>query len=232
MVRERVKNREFTDLNLLSLPEGDALPPESCFPIPRPLEIDLGCGRGRFLLAHARLHPQVNFLGIDRSLIRLKKIDRRAAAAGLANVRLIHGEAATILPRLPAGAVTAYYVFFPDPWPKRRHHPRRLVSPGFIDLVFQTLRPGGIINLCTDHPDYFSAIMTAWKVDRRFAPVAPYVPSDDEETDFGMLFRAQNLPVNRCSFRKSETSNIDAGAAVDYCKDIAGEPLPPPGSIL
>jgi tRNA (guanine-N7-)-methyltransferase len=211
MVRERCSNRQFDNAFILRpdtpLREDGAT---SLFAVRQPLEVDLGCGRGRFLLARALHHPESNFLGVDRSLLRLQKLDRRAGAMGLTNIRLIQDDAALLVrERLAPGSVTAFYVYFPDPWPKRRHHPRRLVSGPFIDGVHRSLAPAGIIHLCTDHTDYFMAMRRLWEKDPRFESVSPLVPGEDEETDFGMLFRRAGQPINRCSFRKRP--GADAG---------------------
>jgi len=203
MVRERVNNKVFTDAFFLPCPADDRkFVQGSLFPVERPIELDIGCGRGRFLLARAQSHPDVNFLGIDRSLLRLRKIDRRAVAANLDNIRLINADAMAILPRLPDASASAIYVFYPDPWPKRRHQSRRLIAPLFIERVFHILVPGGIIHLCTDHEDYFAAMTRFWGADTRFRSVTPFLPNEDEETDFGLLFRAQERMAGRCSFQK------------------------------
>lgn len=203
MVRERVSNREFHDAFLLPIPgSGACLPVASSYNTPQPLEVDIGCGRGRFLLARAKSCPQTNFLGIDLSLLRLRKIDRRAQAGALPNIRLVHGEALEILAALPPASVAAFYLYFPDPWPKRRHHSRRLVGPPFVETIAKALTPGGTIHLCTDHVDYFTAMLRVWRGDPRFSETAPYIPTPGEETDFCLIFTGQGLPPNRCSFRK------------------------------
>ena len=203
MVRERVKNKVFHDAFLLPAPQGEkSLPLHTCFPSSSPIEVDIGCGRGRFLLARAQGHPNVNFIGIDQSLLRLRKIDRKAVSRNLDNIRLVHADASRILAMLPAQSISTFYVFFPDPWPKRRHHVRRLVSPSFINLIFQALAPRGSIHLCTDHADYFAWMLHHWRVETRFREIEPFIPTEEEETDFGVLFRNQNLPTNRCSFQK------------------------------
>lgn len=203
MVRERTSNRVFPDAHIIHPPPGDEpLLPARYFPATHRLEVDVGCGRGRFLLARARQHPGTNFLGIDQFLLRLRKIDRRAVQENLGNIRLIKGNALHVLSRLPSGSVSACYVFFPDPWPKRRHHRRRLVSRHFADLMVDKLAPRGQLHLCTDHPEYFAAMMAVMEPDRRFRIIAPFVPTDEEETDFGLLFRRKNLSINRCSFEK------------------------------
>ncbi len=204
MVRERVKNRDFHDVNLIPFPaEEKPFNFQGLFSLPQPLEVDIGCGRGRFLLARAGGHPGNNFLGIDRSLLRLKKIDRKATATGLGNIRLLNGDALRVLPLLQEKSVSTFYLFFPDPWPKRRHHHFRIVSPLFLDLTFRALSPGGTIHLCTDHGEYFEFMLKQVRRDSRFQEVAPFLPTEEEKTDFELIFRAQNRPPNRCSIRKS-----------------------------
>lgn len=204
MVRERVSNRNFNDAFLLPSPEpGSHLSATSTYRTLQPLEVDIGCGRGRFLLARAKSCPHLNFLGIDLSLLRLRKIDRRAQAEALTNIRLIHGEALEILAALPPASTSACYLYFPDPWPKRRHHGRRLVAPPFVDAIAKTLVPGGTIHLCTDHTDYFVAMLRTWRGDPRFSETTPYIPTPEEETDFCLIFKSQGLAPNRCSFRKN-----------------------------
>lgn len=206
MVRERVNNRDFHDRYIVTVPrDADSLVLAGIHTGAGPLEVDIGCGRGRFLLARAQSNPSVNFLGIDQCLLRLRKIDRKAQANGLDNIRLAQGDALRLLPLLPMESVVTFYVFFPDPWPKRRHHPRRLVSPLFLDLAYRTLAPSGIIHLCTDHADYYTVILKTCRADARLLECEPFLPSESEETDFGLIFRAQNRSAHRCSFRKSPT---------------------------
>jgi len=204
MARERVSNRQFHDAFILPpLPPDGQLDPAVVFGRQAPLELDLGCGRGRFLLARAAANPGLNFLGVDRLLIRLRKLDRRAVEAGLTNIRLLRADAEDVIgARIPTGAVSTCYVYFPDPWPKRRHHIRRLVSPVFVDALDRILAPAGIIHLATDHADYFAAMQKVWDADPRFCRVPAYEPTEAEETDFGVIFRAQGLKVGRCSYAR------------------------------
>lgn len=206
MARERVSNRHFHDAHILPpLPPDARLDPAAVFGRQAPMELDLGCGRGRFLLARAAANPALNFLGVDRLLIRLRKLDRRAVAAGLSNIRLLRGDAEEAIgTRIPAGAVSTCYVYFPDPWPKRRHHGRRLVSAAFIDALDRILAPAGVIHMATDHAEYFAAMQKVWDADPRFRRIPPYEPTEHEETDFGLIFRAQGLTVGRCSYSRRE----------------------------
>jgi tRNA (guanine-N7-)-methyltransferase len=168
------------------------LPLEKHFPRPAPLEIDLGCGKGRFLLARAATHPDINFLGIDRMLRRLRKVDGKAARAGLDNVRLLRMEAyyATVY-LIPPGRVRTFYIFFPDPWPKKRHHKHRLFNAPFMDALVKTLEPGGAMHLATDHGAYFEEIQELLRADRRFQLTDPFIPSDAERTDFERIFHGR-----------------------------------------
>ena len=216
MVRERITNRTFHDTFLVPPPAQDTLiPVRSLYESPQPLEVDVGCGRGRFLIGRATHCPHFNFLGIDLSLLRLRKIDRRAATGNLANIRLIHGEALHTVASLPAESVSTFYAYFPDPWPKRRHHIRRLVALPFVEAITQALAPHGKIHLCTDHGDYFLTMQRVWRGDSRYAEIDPYIPAADEETDFCLLFQSQGLVANRCSFQKRVSNLIDAEAPVD-----------------
>lgn len=174
----------------------------------RPLEIDLGCGMGRFLLARAAAFPGVNFVGIDRQQKRLRKVDRKIAAAGLSNVRLLRSEAAEAMEKLfPAGSVAAVYVFFPDPWPKRRHHRRRLFSGVFADSLHRILAPGGLVHVATDHLDYFDFINEIFRADPRFETIPAISLPDEQRTDFEMDFLNQGLEIGRGSYRKKQTGS-------------------------
>jgi len=216
MVRERITNRTFTDVFLIPPPVQDApLDVHTRYRNSNPLEVDIGCGRGRFLLARAAKCPQVNFLGIDLSLLRLRKIDRKAVAGKLDNIRLVHGEALHILAALPPESVSTFYLYFPDPWPKRRHHIRRLVAPPFVDAISKALVPLGQIHLCTDHQDYFLVMRQVWGADRRYSEITPFIPTPDEETDFCVIFRNQGLSANRCSFQKRDSNRVDGKNPVD-----------------
>lgn len=168
------------------------------------LEVDLGCGKGRFLLARAQAHPATCFLGIDRRYARIAKVERKVVRLGLANVRLIYGEAAfAVRNLLPDRSVAAYYLFFSDPWPKRRHHRRRLFDANFLAALRRTLVPGGLFHAATDHLDYFADIRGLLAADSGFRETEPYVTSAEERTDFELVFLAQMKPIGRCSFIKT-----------------------------
>ncbi len=171
----------------------------------RPVEVDVGCGKGRFLLARAAAHPEVQFLGIERLLPRVRKIDRKARRAGLTNLRLLRLEASYSLRfLLPPHRIRTFYIFFPDPWPKRRHHKRRLFSPEFREALWSRLETGGTLQIATDHLDYFAAIQQGFRGDPRFREMPPMERSADEQTDFELIFRGQGLPIGACAFEALE----------------------------
>lgn len=167
----------------------------------RPFEIDLGCGKGRFLLARARKFPEINFLGIDRQLNRIRKIDRKALRAGSTNLRVLRSDGYyTITYLVPAQSVNTYYIFYPDPWPKGKHHHNRIFNEPFMDAIARTLKPGGKVHASTDHLPYFKEIYKLLKADSRFEETETFVPAEDEVSDFELMF-AHKTP-GRCSFVK------------------------------
>jgi len=173
----------------------------------RPLEVDVGCGKGRFLAARAASQRDANFIGMDHQLSRIRRTDRKLVRAGLNNARLLRVEASYALHWLiPGGSVRAYYILFPDPWPKRRHHRRRLFSPDFLDDMDRTLAPDGVMHAATDDADYFEAIGKLFAADARYAGTEPFLPTDEERTDFELLFTGKGKKVYRCSFRRADGS--------------------------
>jgi len=168
-----------------------------------PIEVDVGCGKGRFLLARAAAHPEVNFLGIERRLVRLRKVDRKALRRGLTNIRLLRADAAYVVKYLiPPAAITTYYIFFPDPWPKKRHHRHRIMDPDFVAALYRTLRPGGQVHFATDHLPYFEQVREILQHQRGFEPIPPFQPTQEEKTDFELLFEGR-VTIGRFSVRKS-----------------------------
>jgi len=167
----------------------------------RPLEVDIGSGKGRFLVARSGRYPEVNFLGIERQLLRVNSSGRRCERAGRENVRLFRMEGYYAISRMmPGDYVANYYFFFPDPWPKARHEEHRLFNPEFMDAVHRTLEEGGCLHIATDHAPYFEEIHNLLSTDSRFAEIPSFQPDDDERTDFELIFAYKE--ISRCSFRK------------------------------
>ncbi|MCF7818341.1 MAG: tRNA (guanosine(46)-N7)-methyltransferase TrmB [Kiritimatiellales bacterium] len=175
---------------------------KDAFPHPkRPLEVDIGSGKGRFLVARSNKFSEVNYLGIERQLIRINSSGRRCERAGCENVRLFRMEGYYAISRMmPPNYVANYYFFFPDPWPKARHHDYRLFNPAFMDALFRTLEEGGCLHVATDHLPYFEEIHGLLRRDPRFDEIAAFQPDEEERTDFELVF--SHKQIGRCSFRK------------------------------
>ena len=138
-----------------------------------PCHLEIGFGMGDVLLHMAMGNPACNYLGIEvyapgigSALLKLH--DRQVQ-----NVRLLHGDAVTALGgRLPAQSLAAVCVFFPDPWPKKRHHKRRLVQPDFAALVARALEHGGQVHLATDWRDYADHMLATFDAAPEFINTA------------------------------------------------------------
>jgi len=175
---------------------------KAAFPHPEyPLEVDIGSGKGRFLVARSGKFPEINFLGIERQKIRIHSSGRRCERAGRENVRVFRMEGYYAISKMmPENYVANYYFFFPDPWPKARHHDCRLFNPNFMNAIFRTLVDDGCLHVATDHLPYFDEIYGLLKGDDRFEDVDAFEPDDEERTDFELIF--SHKKIGRCSFKK------------------------------
>ena len=165
-----------------------------------PVEIDVGCGKGNFLAWLAGTKPEHDFLGVDRQLVRLRKVDKKVQRAGLANVRLLRLEFSYLIEWLiPDTSVAAYYIFFPDPWPKRRHAAKRLFQPAFVEQLRRTLVVGGAVNVATDNGPYFEQIAPLMS---EFDTEPPLSLPEEARTEFEKIFLAKGDAIHRARWRK------------------------------
>ncbi len=132
---------------------------ESLFGTVRPVEVEIGTGKAGFLLRRARARPERNFLGIEWANEFYRFAVDRMERWKVPNVRLLRLDAAHFIRVVcPRESLTAVHVYHPDPWPKRRHHKRRLVQPVFVEAAVQCLVHGGHWAVQTDHEEYFGVI--------------------------------------------------------------------------
>jgi tRNA (guanine-N7-)-methyltransferase len=125
-----------------------------------PVIIELGSGKGRFIIKSAAENPDKNFLGIEKSLKYSRILNKHAEKAGLTNLRLLNAEAEYFVSKyIPENSVSEYHIYFPDPWPKKRHTKRRLINPSFLQAVILSLKPGGCIYYATDFKNYFDQMV-------------------------------------------------------------------------
>lgn len=184
-----------------SLPDSltQQLDLEKVFGRKAPLHIDLGCGDGSFLCALAQRLPSKNFLGVERMSGRVRAAARKAAS--LDNVRLLQIESSyAVCHLLPVRSVETFYLLFPDPWPKRRHHRRRLLTRDFLTSVHTALGQDGILYVATDHLDYFRTIQEITRSAFGFARVEPAI--DLPQSKFGLIFGNKGATIHRLALRK------------------------------
>jgi len=180
----------------------DRLEPTKWFPHSQPLEVDLGSGDGTFIAQYAQRRQDHNFLAVERLLGRLRKIDRKGLRAGLANLRLVRIEASYLLEYLlPPESVHALHVYFPDPWPKRRHRKNRLVNARFTELAAHALTPGGTVYLRTDDPDYFAQMTAVFAANTNFLLAETSVELSGILTDFERDFMAMGVVTLRAAYQ-------------------------------
>ena len=159
----------------------DSLLPQITLDLSRPLDLlalkpdarevwlEIGFGGGEHLAAQARAHPDVLVLGAEPFLNGVASALRHIAHDDLTNVRLHVGDARDLLAALPAGCLARVFVLFPDPWPKSRHHKRRLVQPDSVATVVAALKPGGRLRFATDWADYANWALEQFRADSRLS---------------------------------------------------------------
>ncbi len=167
------------------------------------VEIELGAGDGSFLTQWAQANPATNFLGLERLLGRLRKIDRKARRANLTNVRGLRLEASYFVEYLlPKDSVAAFHIYFPDPWPKRKHRQNRLINERFAEVLRHALMPGGTVFLRTDDADYFAQMTRVFGSNQQFEAASTPERLAAVLTDFERGFNAQGIQTNRAAFRR------------------------------
>lgn len=173
------------------------------------VEVEIGIGKGRFLLAVAAARPDVLHFGVEWSNEYLRLVEARAERGNLDNVRFIRVDAGDLVRRaIPEESVSAYYVFYPDPWPKKRHHKRRFLQPANVDAMARTLREDGWLHVATDHDDYWSVIEPLLDTHVAFVrqplfggPEFP-LPIDGPLTNFDAKYAIEGRSRHRGSWRR------------------------------
>ncbi len=138
-----------------ALPEAGQLDPRGLFvQRPQAVWLEIGFGGGEHLAEQARAHPDIGFIGVEPFVSGVARLLATCAADRLDNLRLLVDDARLLLAALPDGSIGRAFVLFPDPWPKARHHKRRIVSPDTASELARVLAPGAELRLATDHPGY------------------------------------------------------------------------------
>jgi tRNA (guanine-N7-)-methyltransferase len=166
------------------------------------VEIDLGCGDGSFLAALASENPNRDFLGIERLVGRVHSACGKIVGSGLMNARVLQSDISYALDRLLAeNSVTSFYLMFPDPWPKRRHAPRRLVSEKFLASLHRALAAKGTVRIATDDTEYYRQITRLVSDSSLFAVISDAAPAS-AMSKFEKQFTLDGVRIHRLALRK------------------------------
>lgn len=179
---------------------------ETLFARRAPIEIEIGIGKGRFILQEAERRPDTDFLALEWSLKHLRLAKERAAKRGLTNVRFHRADAKHVLADLlPSGSAVRVHVYCPDPWPKTRHHKRRLFDEATTRHVERVLEPGGFLHVSTDFEEYFEVMVATVAAATGLRPAEdPLFPAGgaDGKTNYEMKYLAAGRRIHRAAFRK------------------------------
>lgn len=188
--------------------EAQVLDWASMFGNDRVVEMEIGVGKGTFLLRQARNHPDRNYFGVEWANEFYRHAADRMARWGMANVRLMRTDAGGLMKKhIPAASLSALHIYHPDPWPKRRHHKRRLFHADFVDAAIRALKPGGRWAIQTDHADYFQVIQALVTARPELESIEYSDPDfgtieDRVETNFEIKYIREGRPIYRLAFRK------------------------------
>ena len=171
---------------------------------PQPIELDMGCGKGRFALDLAAYYPDRLILGSDVMLGRLRRVARKVERRGLENVELLRAESIELVGyQLPDCSVRRLHLLCPDPWPKARHRHQRLITTDFLTRVARVLEPDGVLHIATDHTPYLLATKALLDALPFFA-AAPDRLDDlrDLKTDFELTWEQRGKTVPHLAYRR------------------------------
>jgi len=171
-----------------------------------PKILEIGFGMGETSTAIAQANPQNDYLGIEVHTPGVGSLLKRIEAARLSNLRIIQHDAVDVLKNMiPPVSLAGVHIFFPDPWPKTRHHKRRLIQPQFVSLLCERMKPGAYIHLCTDWQDYAEHILAVLSAEPKLAnTVQDYAPRPEYRplTKFELRGLKLGHPVWDIVFRK------------------------------
>lgn len=189
------------ELRLTELPRPFDL--DSLLPGDGPWEVEIGFGKGRHLVKSAQQHPERRFLGIEVVSKYYRMVLRRGRSRDLSNLLLVRGEALYLLSTVfPRGFADRLHIYFPDPWPKSKHHKRRLLDPETVDLVLGVLRPGGTLDFASDFLDYGELVhdLLARHPDLELTRHTEPWP-DGARTNYEAKFMVEGRPIVRLTAR-------------------------------
>lgn len=208
MTRARRLSLEELQPYLVEAPaDNQQLDPAKLFGNDHPVEIEVGCGKGLFLLNRALACPDVNFLGIEIDRKYQLFAATRVAKRKLANVRFASADARVFFENsLPKPCCRVVHVYFPDPWWKTRHRKRRLFTPEFVRACEAILLPGGQLSMATDVEEYFHTIVKLIAAETRLVAMEASTPAMTGGTSFSTNFerkaQLKGTAVHRAVYQK------------------------------
>lgn len=178
------------------------------FARPAPIHVEVGSGKGRFLIRAAQASPAINWVGLERRWSSLAVATERIIRSQIGNVVVVRCDALEVIrSHLPEGSIAAFHVYYPDPWWKVRHAKRRVFTPAFLGDLARGLIPGGELRIATDVPGYFEAIAATVAATGLFAPydLDPEAWSPDGEplTSYEAKYVARGRSPNRAAYRRT-----------------------------
>jgi tRNA (guanine-N7-)-methyltransferase len=197
--------------------ESELFSPVAVFGREAPFELEIGCGKGGFLLRRAKAHPEFNLLGIEWANKFFQYAADRMARWGMTHVRVMRTDARHfVMHHLPESCLSALHVYHPDPWPKKRHHKRRLFQTEFITAATRALVPGGRWAIQTDHAEYFdwirermAGVGTLEQID--YDDPAYGIVDASAQTNFEIKYVREGRAIYRLAFRKTPAPSCAAG---------------------
>ena len=189
---------------------GESLNWSEFFPCEQPVELDIGCGRGLFVVTASEHNPETNYAGLEIDYREGRRAAMRLLKREQSNARIIGGDCKVLLSQMiEPGSISAAHVYFPDPWWKKRHHKRRLFTAEFVDLLARVLKSGGEVHSWSDVAEYFDIIQQLMQDHVLFETLAaPQERQPEHDMDYQTSFerkkRQLGLPIYRGRWRRKE----------------------------
>lgn len=189
------------------LSRGEKISAPDLFQKKQPLEIEIGCGKGRFALQRSQAHPEINMIAFDRFWKFMKRRKSSAEKSEIENLIFFKAEADLFLEKaVPDESVSIFHLYFPDPWPKRKHHARRTFNAQFLELIWKKTQSGGLFEIATDFEDYYHAMMKvieaqkAWKLIRETVNERLFDPTC--MTNYELKYRTEGRKLHYIELKK------------------------------
>jgi tRNA (guanine-N7-)-methyltransferase len=168
-----------------------------------PLEVEIGSGKARFLIAASRACPEHDFVGVELALAYYRICRDRLERLAVSNARVVRADARTfVATALEPDSVRAFHVYFPDPWPKKRQRKRRLLDGVFLETLASRLEPGGTLRIATDHPDYGGGLGPLLATVPALQPLPWDALPPPPPTNYALKYEAEGRPIWRFLARR------------------------------